>query len=452
MTAASATALPASVAPRAGRSSPASSEGAALDYDPDPALHLGLAFSVARQEWARCPARGCTEEDFRQEAALALCDAATRYDPAEGRFPTFAAKSILGQLKSLRARSWRLVKFGGPTTGAKLRGALRNWRWDRAITPEAVIAALGRPALLSEEQSHRAVGFANGADVYIADLASPDDFDPEETLPADELAEGMGGAERAFEGLVGEAWAEVVAAFRRDVLARGHALEAAVLERRLLRDEGEQESLAAIGRDVGLSRERVRQVEARLLTELRHRAQRVDLSPRGERWGSTSWSREAVARRAQSNGTMTDTSLSPPSSAGPWADAAHEMLRAVLRGGHHTEARRALRRARLCTDAEADRSVLVIAPDYAAVQALTGAGDVALPGVRTQGLPLESGEVMLFAVPLDHLASAMAPRWRRDVAAVERAYAAAGPRGEETGVLLTRVRSVVVSAPKGGPR
>lgn len=431
---------------------PSSAAGAACDYDPDPALHLGLAHHIAREEWARCPALGCTQEDFAQEAVVALCDAATRYEPAEGRFPTFAAKTIAGQLRSLRARSWRLVKFGAPRTAAKLRGAMRHWRWDRAITPEAVAAELGRPVTLTEEQAHRAVGFVAGRDVFIADLASPDDFDPDEALPADDLADGMGGAEAAFDGLVGEAWAAVVAAFRRDVLARGHALEAAVLGRRLLADEDEQTTLAEIGRSFELSRERVRQVEERLLTELRHRAQRAGLSPRGERWGSTSWSREAMARRAQSNGTMTDTSLSPPASSGPWADAAHEMLRAVLRGGHHTEARRALRRARLCTDAEADRSVLVIAPDYAAVQGLTGAGAVALPGVRTQGLLLESGEVMLFAVPRDHLAPAMAPRWRRDVAAVERAYAAAGPRGEETGVLLTRVRSVVVTAPTGGPR
>ena len=53
--------------------------------------------------------------------------------------------------------------------------------------------------------------------------------------------------------------------------------------------------------------------------------------------------------------------------------------------------------------------------------------------------------MVLHAVPLEHLGAALARRWRRDVPAIERAYAAAGPRGEETAVLLTRVRSVVVT-------
>lgn len=429
------TAGAASLAP-ASSAGPSPTTGAGRDYDPDPSRHLGLAVAIARREWARCPARGCTVEDFEQEAALALCDAVRRYDPALGRVSTFMGATIVAHLRGVRQRSLRLVRFGGHDLSGRIRRRLRLWRFDRPITAEAVSAAVGLKLNLTEEEAHRAVGFAVGCEVGFEDLKTPQAYDPEEIIADESMGEGMGGAEEALDGLVGEAWAAVVEAFRLDMVARARPLEVALLERRLLRDEDEQDYLAEVGRGFGVSRERARQIAEQLRAELRHRAERAGL----------------VARRAQSNGTMTDTSLSPPASSGPWADAAHEILRAVLRGGHHLEARRALRRARLCTDAEADRSVLVIVPDYAAVQGLVGAGAVALPGVRTRGLRLESGEVMLFAVPLDHLSAAMAPRWRRDVAAVERAYAAAGPRGEETGVLLTRVRSVVVSAPKGGPR
>ncbi len=441
-------------APPARSRAGASATGIPQDGRVDPAQHLGLAYKIAREEWARRPIRLCTREDFEQTAMVGLCDAVTRFRPELGyTFATFAVETIRCHLKGLRAGNHRIVNYNGRVCGSRLRSRLRSrgWRWEAELAPEAVCAAIGRSREMSEEEAHRLVGYATGRDVFIADLATYDEFAAEETMPYEDNAEGMGGAEDAHDRMVGEAWASLVAAFRRDVAARPNPVEAAVLERRLLADEGERATLEDVGDAFGLSRERVRQIEARLLVDLRYRAQRLGLVLRGERWGVLGWSAESLAQRAQKNGAMTDTSLSPPATHTTWTDAARELFAAILRGKHHDEARRVLRDTmpwsqRVSTAAAAvDHSLIVIAPDYAAVDGLYGLDDLPLPGVRTRGIRAGIGEVVLHAVPLEHLGAALARRWRRDVPAIERAYAAAGPRGEETAVLLTRVRSVVVT-------
>ena len=181
---------------------------------------------------------GVSREDLEAEGRIGLFEAALRYDPSHGaQFLTYASFWSRRRMQAFVARHARVVRRPAPRGGAP-----RD------------------PSDVSIDQPVRAGSALRWSDVLV---------DP--------------GAPRALEAMVG---AEDVAL----IASATHVLPSqwrAIIVRRFGLDGGPAMTLAAIGETLGLSRERIRQIEAKAMVRLRAlleeawgRSQTRELSPR----------------------------------------------------------------------------------------------------------------------------------------------------------------------------
>jgi len=232
----------------------------------NPLLHLGLAVTIAKEQWEKYPNRYCTYEDYVQTAYVGLLDACKRYDSSIGTFSSFAYPTILGHIRRMRA-SRRIVRFGGERVNLAIARGLKSG--GMTYTPDFAAERMSNiphaPELKSEEEVHRAVGFVRGKDISIDDIHTSGNLLPEDILPDDTYPENI-----PYDSMVGRNWTRVLEIYREKVEQEGGRLKRLVLGKRLfVLDPEDQSTLADIGREVGVSRERVRQVEAVMLREIR---------------------------------------------------------------------------------------------------------------------------------------------------------------------------------------
>ena len=225
--------------------------------------HMRLVISMA----GKFRHYGLPMADLIQEGHVGLLEAASRFEPERDvRFSTYATWWIRASMQDYILRNWSIVRGGTSSTQKALFFNLRRLRARLAAGSEAT-----GPALYARISATLGV---SEADVALMDsrLSGPD-----ASLNAPMTQDSDSSAERSDFLVSVEPLPDEVAAETIDLERRAGLLKSAldvlndrerkiIAERRLSEDGATLESL---GERLGISKERVRQIETRALEKLR---------------------------------------------------------------------------------------------------------------------------------------------------------------------------------------
>lgn len=228
--------------------------------------HLRCVFAVAR----RYVRFGLPVNDLVQEGTLGLIRAVRKFDPErDNRLATYAMWWIRAAIQDYVVRSWSLVRVGKTAPhkalffnlkaqAARLPKSSAEGLGDDVLgglarrfgLPLAEVAGLARRIAGFDQPLDAPLGHGAGDDggATLADRLAADQPTPEEVAAANGMA-------RLWTNLLDGA------------LAMLPAREAAIIRERYLNDAAR--TFEAIGRDLGLSKDRVRQLEKRAIERLR---------------------------------------------------------------------------------------------------------------------------------------------------------------------------------------
>ncbi len=220
---------------------------------------------------------GVPVNDLIAEGNLGLVHALKKFDPERGfRFVTYASYWIRAYVLNHIIRSWSMVSGSGALR-SKTFFKLRRERMKIANVfsdPEQAEAVLAERMGVSPDQLRSMLGRLDSRDVSLD--GKP--FDDSSTTLLDTLVSDEHGAdqvlsERERQDTLHDAIQKAI----RQLDER----ERFIVEQRLMADEEEQASLAEIGRRLGVSRERARQLESRAKAKLKSYLEQLtpDFSP-----------------------------------------------------------------------------------------------------------------------------------------------------------------------------
>lgn len=201
------------------------------------------------------------------EGNLGLLEAAKRFEPERGlRFFTYARYWIRAYILAYVLKHWSIVDMGSTALQSKMffRLQAEHARLTSELGEghESIESRLADKFQTSEEQVRTSLQRLRRRD---ASLDSPVVADSNVTF-LDMLSDDGAGQEEYL------ASAEIATLVRTAVAELWPTLdcrERIIVERRLLPEDGDAKTLAALGRQLGLTRERVRQLEAGIKTRLR---------------------------------------------------------------------------------------------------------------------------------------------------------------------------------------
>lgn len=209
---------------------------------------------------------GIPMSELIAEGNFGIVHALRKFEPERGnRFVTYAAYWIRAYILNYIIRSWSLVGVGSGALRSKMFFKLRRERvrvvnqlGEGEEAEKALAERLGLPREQVMAMLRRLEARDVSLDTRVYDdsattlgdtLVSPD-ADQETQLASDELGDFAIDAVRAAVGQL-------------------DARERFIVEKRLLADASDELSLAEIGRRLGVSRERARQLEARAKRKLK---------------------------------------------------------------------------------------------------------------------------------------------------------------------------------------
>jgi RNA polymerase sigma-32 factor len=206
------------------------------------------------------------------EGNFGLVSAARKFDAARGtRFVTYAAYWVRASILNYVVRSWRMVGAGSGPLRSKLFFRLRR---ERA----RIASLLGERA--EEEGEILSQRFHAPVEKVMAMARSLDARDVSlDTRPLNDGAAALVDTLRCDalsqeDRFVALEESSHASSMLRSAMQHLNSRERFILHARMLADDDEQLSLGQIGRELGVSPERARQLEARLKTKLRaHLAQ-----------------------------------------------------------------------------------------------------------------------------------------------------------------------------------
>jgi len=238
--------------------------------------HIRLVIAIA----SRFRHYGLPLADMIQEGHLGLLEAAARFEPErEVRFSTYAAWWIRAAIQDYVLRNRSIVRGG---TSSSQKSLFFNLRRLRARLSQAaadddsidINGSIAKAIGVSRQDVESMEARLSGPDVSLnATLASEaeksttyrQEFLVDENPLPDEVAEEEIDAHRR-------------AGWLRLAMASLSERERLIIEARRLRDEDDSVTLEAVGKRLGISKERVRQIEARALDKLK---QTLESNPDG---------------------------------------------------------------------------------------------------------------------------------------------------------------------------
>lgn len=234
--------------------------------------YMRLAIAMA----ARYRRYGVPMPDLIQEAGVGLMKAAEKFDPDRGvRFSTYAVWWIKASIQDYVMRNWSLVRTGSTSSQKALFFNLRRVRaklereagangqvLDSPRLKEMIAEELGVPLRDVEMMDAR----LSGSDFSLnAQQAGEDGREWLETIE-DEAPQADETVSRSTDIARVRGWLA-------EAMATLSPRERMIIVERKLQDE--PRTLESLGRELGLSKERVRQLEAQALTKLRKRLESV---------------------------------------------------------------------------------------------------------------------------------------------------------------------------------
>jgi RNA polymerase sigma-32 factor len=218
------------------------------------------------------------------EGNFGIVHALGKFEPNRGtRFVTYAAYWIRAYVLNYVIRSWSMVGAGSGALRSKMFFKLRR---DRARLlnqhgdPERVDAILAQQLGISETKLGRMLRRLDARDVSLDTRV----FQDSSTSLVDQLVAPEPTQETAIaEDEVGD----LVRVAVREALTRLDHRERFIVEKRLMSDREDELSLAEIGRHLGVSRERARQLEARAKRKLRANIAKLGSDGRAPSWLDT---------------------------------------------------------------------------------------------------------------------------------------------------------------------
>ena len=225
--------------------------------------HMRLVISMA----SKFRNFGLPMNDLIQEGHVGLLEAAARFEPArEVRFSTYATWWIRASIQDYILRNWSIVRGGTSSAQKALFFNLRRLR--------ARLARSG--ATPSQSSIHRQISDALGVSEKDVALMDARLSGPDTSLSAPVSDEEGGSARMDFlvddQPLQDEIVEEIIDEKRRsDWLRKALEIlndrEKRIIKRRRLSEDGA--TLESLGVELGISKERVRQIENRALQKLR---------------------------------------------------------------------------------------------------------------------------------------------------------------------------------------
>jgi RNA polymerase sigma-32 factor len=219
--------------------------------------------------------------DLIAEGNFGIVHALRKFDPSRGtRFVTYAAYWIRAYILNFVIRSWSLVGVGSGPLRSKLFFRLRR---ERARIASLVGEGDAGTALLAERfgaPAEKVLSMARRLEARDLSLDTKV-FDDGQTMLVDTLESTAQSQEERFSATEER---QQLRDRLRDAVEALDPRERYIVEARMMADEEDELSLAEIGRRLGVSRERARQLESRVKKKLRAQLTSAnEIHPVGER-------------------------------------------------------------------------------------------------------------------------------------------------------------------------